>query len=240
MKGPSFGKEKVKLSLAKLKREGTLFEIDVDPENAILFREGKLDSIHEVLKVEAIFSDAGKGLHAAQDRLKAVFGTTDPLVIAAVILKEGEIQSTKEHREKEREERRKRIIGMIHANAVNPTNDLPLPPGLIESAMVEGKIKIDDSKSPEEQLVAIVKQLKSILPIKLELKEIEIRLKREFAHKVYGNLKKQGKIITDRWENDGSWYGVIEIPGGLYDDLSDFLKKQTHGHAEFQVIKVRS
>ena len=103
----TFDKESVKLNLAKLKKGGENFEIIIEPEKIIDYKNKKSIDIREVLRYEKIFSDAKKGFIASENRLQALFQTQDPIKISEIILNEGEIQFTQEYRDKILEEKKK-------------------------------------------------------------------------------------------------------------------------------------
>jgi ribosome maturation protein SDO1 len=164
----NFVQERVHFNLAKLKKAGETYEIVVDPDKAILHKEGAKVDIEDVLKAQKIFNDASQGEHASEERLREVFGTDDALQVAEIILKEGEIQLTAEHRAKVREEKRKRIVQMIAKNTCDPKTKLPHPVLRIENAMEEAKIRINEFKRPEDQLNDIIKDLRPLLPLSME------------------------------------------------------------------------
>jgi len=228
--------KKLHLNLATLKKGGERFEIDVDPDLALDFKMGKNADIHEVLKAEKIFSDAKKGMIASEHKLEELFGTSDPLEVAKIIIKEGEIQLTAEYREKKQEERRNKVINMIARNAIDPTTKLPHPPNRIEAAIKEAKVKIDEYRSPEEQIEDIVRKLQPIIPIKLEIEKIEVRIPSRYAPKVHSFVKSYCKITKEIWEDDRSWYGIVELPGGLVEEFFNKLNSLTKGDAETKII----
>jgi len=45
-----------------------------------------------------------------------------------------------------------------------------------------------------------------------------------------------GKLIKEEWENDGSWIGIVEIPGGLQDKFYTELSGLTHGEVETKLL----
>ncbi len=239
MRGESFDREKISLNLARLKKGGKNYEIDVDSEKAIAFKGGANIDIREVLKAEKIFYDAKKGLLASEHEMQQLFETSDPLEVAKIIIKEGEIQVTAEYRAKLSEQKKKKIINMIHRNGVDPRTHLPHPPQRIENAMEEAKIHIDEYKSAEQQLKEIIKQIRIILPIKLEIKEIAVKIPPEYAAKSYSAVKSFGQILKEEWQKDGSWIVVIEMSGGLENDFYDSINKICHGNIESKVLKIK-
>ncbi len=227
---------KIHLNLARLKKAGHNFEIDVDSDKAIEFKGGANISIRDVLKVEKVFHDAKKGLLASEKAMEQTFGTSDPLEVAKVIIQKGEIQLTAEYRKKMKENKRKKILNIIHANAVDPKTGLPHPMVRLENAIEEARIKIDEFKSEEQQVEEIVKLLRPILPIKFEIREIAIRIGSKFAGKAYSVVKNFGKVKKDEWANDGSWMCVLEMPAGLQNDLMDKLNGLTHGTVDMKIL----
>jgi ribosome maturation protein SDO1 len=229
--------EKLHLNLARLKTGGENFEISVNADKAIDLKSGRQIDIREVLLAEKIFSDAHKGLVASEHMLEKIFNTSDALEVAKVIIQKGEIQLTAEYRDRLREEKRKRIIFLIQRNGINPENDLPHPATRIELAMDEAKVKIDENKKAEDQVQEIVKKIRTVLPIRFEVREIQIRIPASYAAKSYSLLKNFGTVLKDQWQNDGSLLSVVEIPAGLQQDFFDELNKMTRGEVETKLLK---
>jgi ribosome maturation protein SDO1 len=237
MKGTQLlGKDRARFNLARLKVGREKFELVINPENAIDYRNGKNIDLREVLLSEKVFSDAQKGLAASEHLMQQVFKTSDALEAAKQILRRGEIQLTAEYREKLRQEKRKRIIDIIHRNSIDPKTNLPHPPQRIENALGEAKVKIDEHKKAEDQVQEIVKKLRPVLPIKFEVREVAVKVDPQFAAKSYATLKNFGRIVKDEWQNDGSLVAVVELPAGLQQDFFDELNKLTHGNCETKVL----
>lgn len=226
----------IHLNLGILKKGGERFEISVDPDKAIAFKRGEEKDMTNVLMAEKIFSNAKEGTLASEELMEELFNTADPIKVAEMIINNGEIQLTSEYRKRKQEEKRKMIVMMISRNAVNPTNKLPHPPGRIEDAMSEAKVKIDDFKKAEEQVERIIQELQPVIPIKIEVDLIEIKIPGEYAPKTYSSLKSFGKIISENWLSDGSWFGKVEIPGGMKEEFFDKLNSLTKGNNETRII----
>ncbi|MFH1182618.1 MAG: ribosome assembly factor SBDS [Candidatus Woesearchaeota archaeon] len=229
--------EKLHLNLARLKTGGENFEISVNADKAIDFKSGRHIDIREVLLAEKIFSDAHKGSIASEHLLEKIFNTSDPLEVAKIIIQKGEIQLTTEYRDRLREEKRRKIIFLIQRNGINPENDLPHPAQRIENAMIEAKVRIDENKKAEDQVQEIVKKIRLVLPIRFEVREIQIRIPPQYAAKSYSLLKNFGTMLKDEWQNDGSLLSVVEIPAGLQQDFFDELNKMTRGEVETKLLK---
>jgi len=235
----TYDKEKFSVNLAKLKKGGENFEVVINSDNAISFKQGKDIAIEDAIINEKIFADAKKGLLASENRMKEIFNTVDLKEIAKIIIKEGEIQLTAEYKQKLRDEKKKRIINFIHVNGVEPKTGLPHPITRIENAFEEAKVHIDEFKSEEKQIDEILKKLRVILPIKFEIDEIEIKIPAVYASKMYSVVKGFAKILKEDWLNDGSWKCIVEMPAGLKQNFFDKLNSMTHGEIETKILKTK-
>jgi len=225
--------------IARLKTRGQNFEILVDCANALALREGREVDMHDILAAMKIFSDAKKGLEASETSMKQIFGTSDVEEVTKEIIQKGEIQLTQEYREKLREDKRKQIITMIHRNGVDPKTHLPHPPQRIENAFIEAKFHVDEFKSVQEQVQEALKKMRLILPIKFEVKEIAIKIPPEHAPKCYSTVKAFSTILREEWQTNGYWIGVVELPGGMENELYDKLNNICHGNVESKVLKIK-
>ena len=221
--------------IARFEKGGEHFEVLVDPDNAMAFRDGLVE--HLELATEEVFKDAKKGDRASTENLKKTFGTEDPIEVAKAIVKKGIIQLTTEQRRKMAEEKRRQIITVIARNAINPQTRTPHPPARIEIAMEEAKVHIDPFKSVEEQVNIVLKALKPLLPIRFEKVKIAVKVPPEYAGHVYGELQRGGKLLREEWLRDGSWAGLFEIPAGMQSEFYDLLNRKTHGNAVTKIVE---
>ncbi len=133
------------------------------------------------------------------------------------------------------EDKRRQVIDYISRQAVDPKTNLPHPPMRIENAMEQIRYPIDPYKSIEEQAKDIIKLLRPILPLKVEQMNIAVHVPAQYAQRAYGALKGFGIIKHEEWRNDGSWYGVIEMPAGSYASFLNKLGEVTKGSGEAKV-----
>ncbi len=225
-----------KAVVLKYSRKGSVFTIMVDPEKALEFRNSKC-GLGEALAVEDIFVDVKKGIRASDNDLTKIFGTNDKDKVAEIMIRDGELPLTKKQRDQKRDEKRKKIIDIICKNAVDPKTGIPHPPQRIESAMIEAKVNIDENKNAEEQVNPVLKAINSILPIKFEVKKIELIVPSKFAGSAFGIIKREAKILKNEWENDGSLRVVVEIPAGIQDKFFTDVNHICHGEIESKEVK---
>ncbi len=224
---------------AKLKTHGQNFEILIDSDKAIAFKAGKITDVRDVLAVEKVFSDSKKGMETSPNALKECFGTDDVLESAKQIIMKGEFSLTAEYKQKLRDEKKKQIINLIHRNAVDPTTHLPHPPQRIEAAMEQAKIHVDEFEDTQRQMNEVLKKIRPILPIKFEIKVIEVKIPADFASKSYSVINDFGKKTKEDWLSDGSLSVVIEMPGGLEEDFYEKINAICHGDVESKVLSTK-
>ena len=225
-------------NVARLRKDSEKFEIVINPEIAVQAKKNP-EMTRDALVHPEIYSDAKKGNLASEQTLKKLFKTTDPVEIAKIILKNGDIQVTSEYRKSQIEQKKKKIIDYIHRNGIDPRTNAPHPATRIEAAIDEAKVKIDEYKPAEQQMQDVIKALRPILPIKFVVKEIDVLVPAIDAGKAYAQLRSFGKLLKDEWMNDGSWHAVIEIPGGMEEEFLDLLNKLTKGNAQAKIIATR-
>ncbi|PIZ51678.1 ribosome assembly factor SBDS [Candidatus Woesearchaeota archaeon CG_4_10_14_0_2_um_filter_33_13] len=218
-----------KISLARIKKFGQTFEISIDPDLALKFKNKELTDVREVLQSEQIYSDVHKGLIISPAKLKEIFHTDDALKVAELIISEGEIQLTSEHRAKERGQKWLRLIEMIRRLSVDPRTNLPHPAERIEAALEQAKVHLDEHKPVEEQFDSIVTKLRPILPLKIEQKIMIVEIPTTFVGKSYQIVKNNSKILKEEWKSDGSWRIRMEVPAGFQQEFIDKLNAITHG-----------
>ena len=222
--------------IARLESYGERFEILVDAELAADYKRGQDIAIEDVLAVEEVFKDAHKADKASEEAMEKAFETSDPLEVADKIIKKGNIQITANQKRKMQEEKTKQVIAQIAREAINPQTKLPHPPQRIQKAMEEAKVHIDPMKSVEEQIESTVKAILTKIPIRIEKVKIAAKIPGTYAGKAYSTITQFGKLEREEWMNDGSWIGVIEIPGGLQDEFYTALSGLTHGEVETKLI----
>lgn len=225
--------------IAKYVSKGEKFEIIVDSELAWEYRLGKRTSLENVLISDTVYKDANKGERATTASLQKVFGTTDIMKIADIIIKKGDLPITAERRNKLIEENRKKIISIITKNCIDTRTNAPLPPSRVENILKELKVKIDPFVSAEEQAAEIIKEIKKVIPIKIAKAIIQIQIPVEYASKTYNQvITKMSTVLNSNWKNDGSWEGEVEIPAGIQETFIQKINEVSNRKAVIKNIKI--
>ena len=204
--------------LARLEKGGSRYEILVDPE---LVETWKVDpnsvELSDLLAIDEVWSDAKAGDRPTSDALERVFGSTDLSTCVDKILRDGSIQLTTAQRRQMVDERMKQIVNEIAMTATDPKTKLPHPPTRIENALQEARFKADPFLSVERQVKDAVSILKPIIPLQF----ITIKLAFKVPGKDYGGVSNllRDSMQKDQWLSDGSWACVIEVPGGMKNEI---------------------
>tara|TARA_Y100000310_G_scaffold332518_2_gene408261 strand:- start:135 stop:836 length:702 start_codon:yes stop_codon:yes gene_type:complete len=228
-----------KAIIARYKHGEQVFEILVDCDKALEYRQGNDVSLDDVLATRDIFKDVKKAEKASENEILKLFQTTDPLKVAKVIIKKGDIQLTTEHRNKLRDEKRKAVVFFIHRNSIDAQTGHPHPPQRIETVMREARVRIDEFKPVEEQAKDALDKIRPLIPIKFEVRELSIKVPADYTGKAYGPVRNYGKVLKEDWLSDGSLLLILEIPAGTQETLEDELNKLTKGEIEIKILNRR-
>ena len=209
--------------MARLESHGETFEILLDPKVVDLVKQGKEFDIVEYMAVEDVFKNASKGTKPAEDKIKEAFGTDDIGEIARKIVEKGEIHITAEQRKEMLEAKKQQVIAFIAANAINPQTHTPHPPLRIQLALEEAKFHVDPFKPLQKEIDEAMKLLRPLLPIRFEKARIAVKLNGADYGRCYDDIIHYGIVEREEWTADGSWIGVMEVPGGLTTEIADKL-----------------
>ncbi|HTT73025.1 MAG TPA: ribosome assembly factor SBDS [Thermoplasmata archaeon] len=223
--------------IARWETQGSRFEVLVDPQAVQDLKDGKSVDLTDKLALEHVFKDAKKGDKISEEHLERIFHTRSVPEIAKQIVLKGEVQVTTEQRHQLQGAKHKQIVATIARNAMNPQTGAPHPPARIEAAMQEAKVHVDPFRPVDVQVQEVLQKLRPLLPIRLDVVKVRIRLPAQHYPRVIGDLKGMGRLLDEQWMGDGSWSGVLEIPAGVQTELYEKLNARTKGAAETALVK---
>ena len=204
--------------IARLEKGGSRYEILVDPDLVDAWKEDPSSvDLDELLAVSEVWTDSRNGERPTSDALESVFGSNDIQQCVEIILKQGSIQLTTAQRKKMVEEKKLQIINEIATTATDPKTRMPHPRTRIENALEEARFSVDPFKSVEGQVSDAVKVLKPLIPLQF----ITIRLAFKIPGSSYGPVNQilRGLVIRQEWLTDGTWACIVEVPGGMKNEL---------------------
>ncbi|HII34691.1 MAG TPA: ribosome assembly factor SBDS [Candidatus Thalassarchaeaceae archaeon] len=204
--------------IARLEKGGSRYEILVDPDLVDNWKEDPSSvDFDELLAVNEVWTDSRNGERPTSDALETVFGSNDLRHCVEIILRKGSIQLTTAQRKKMVEEKKLQIINEIATTATDPKTRMPHPRTRIENALEEARFSVDPFKSLESQVSDAVKVLKPLIPLQF----ITMRLAFKIPGSSYGAVNQilRDLIIRQEWLTDGTWACVVEVPGGMKNEL---------------------
>ncbi|NHJ46732.1 MAG: ribosome assembly factor SBDS [Asgard group archaeon] len=229
-----------KKALVRYTYRNQKFEIIVDPEEALNYKKGEDVPVNDVVEGFIVFHNATKGEKASEIILEQIFETSDEEKIVEIILQKGALQLTQKQRKRLLKDKIDDIINFIHVHCINPQTNKPHPPARIESAMDEAGVNIDYVLPADKQAKDIIKQIQSIIPIRLETVVLAVKITSDYTGPAFGIVSGAGELLEDQWGNDGTWYARIEMPSGKQADFLDKINQLTKGKAEVKIIERKS
>ncbi|MBS3080954.1 ribosome assembly factor SBDS [Candidatus Pacearchaeota archaeon] len=221
-------------TVARFRSGKIIFETVVDLENAIKLKHGENVDINDVIRDVAVYTDQKKGMRAGNAELKNVFGTTELQKVVEQIVKKGNIEVIQEFRDEKLEAKRKQVIDFLSRNAIDVRTGRPFTPDIIEKAIKEAKVNVQD-KPLERQMPDIIEKLKKIIPLKIETKRIKVRIPSLYTGRVYGLIQEHKE--KEEWFSNGDLEVILSIPVGMLMDFYDKLNAVTHGSALTEEMK---
>lgn len=219
-------------TLARLKRAGKHFEIKVDLEDALKFKKGETDFLE--VEGDMIFTDSKKGERASNQDLDLAFETTDITEIAKKIVKNGEVQTTQDHRDAEQEKKFKQIVDFLATNGIDPKTGNPHTAERIKNALEQSHINIKNIPV-ENQIKDILEKISAVIPIKLDTKKVKVTIPAIHTGKAYGVITQYKE--SENWLPNGDLEVIVAVPSGIIIDFYEKLNNVTHGSVLTEEIK---
>lgn len=217
---------------ARIKKAGKNFEIMVDLDEALKFKKGMGSS--PGAESDKIFKDMKKGMVASQEELRLAFGTVEPSEIINQIVKGGEILTTQEYRDEEREKKLKQVIDFLTRNSIDPRTGNPHTSERIKNALEQSHINIKNIPI-ENQINDILQEITKIIPISIKMKKIKVIIPAIHTGKAYGVISPYKE--KEEWLSNGGLQVILNIPSGVVMGFYDRLNSVTHGSALTEEIK---
>ena len=217
---------------ARIKKAGKNFEIIVDLDEALKFKKGLGTTTGA--ESDRIFSSIRKAEVASNVDLKFAFGTLDPQEIIAQIVKNGEILTTQEFRDEEREKKIKQVVDFLVRNSIDPRTGNPHTAERIKNALEQVHVNIKNIPI-ENQIKDILDEISKIIPITVKMKKIKVTIPAIHTGKIYGVIAPYKQ--DEEWLANGELQATLNIPSGLIMDFYGKLNSITHGSALTEELK---
>lgn len=227
------------VAVVKLKKQNKVFELACYPNKIAEWRAKQETDIGQVLQIEQIFSDVERGITASNKDLKK-FGNNmsrDDVIIE--ILNKGEFQMSETERDDKLEKVKLDIANIISKECVNSEDGNAFPVSIIMRAMKELNCKFDIKKNTKPQALAIINEIKSVLPI--QRARMHIRLKFTSNDQAEMLLKSLSESHSDEFKMDlqtvqeESTLCYLTIEKSMYRVVQDTLKKGKKAYSKVEV-----
>jgi ribosome maturation protein SDO1 len=219
---------------ARITKNGRHFEIIVDMEKALKARKGENVTANEFLEIDKVFNDSKKGMVASEAEVENAFGTNDIYKVALDIIKKGEVLTTQDYRDEEREKKIKQVVDFLSKNAIDSQSGRPHTAERIKNALEQAHVNIKNMPI-EAQIKDIVQQISSIIPIKIATKKVKVVIPAIHTGRAYGVISEYKE--DENWLGNGDLEVIVSVPAGMIMDFYDKLNSMTHGSALTEEIK---
>lgn len=168
MQYPLSQRRHTNIAVVRHTKNGVRLEIACYKNKVISYRSGIEDRLDEVLQVDRIFTNVGRGFIASKEDIATVFGAdvTEEEAIK-FILTNGDFQVAQQERTAEVDELSKDIAIIISQKCVNTKTQRPFPTVIIEQALtsIGAGVKLD--QQVKKQALALIHQLieSQVIPI---------------------------------------------------------------------------
>jgi len=219
-------------TVARIKKGAKHFEILVDLDEAMKIKKGG-GNINAAVLTGAVFHNLKAGEHAGVSEMEDAFGSSDLMVVAEKIIREGEVVRTADSMKGEHDAKYKQVVDFLVRNAVSPEG-VPYTPDRIMKALGEAHVNVKN-KPVESQVGEIVDSLSKVLPLKIEVKKVKLVVPAVHTGKAYGIVKEF--MVSEDWKNNGDLEVVVEVPAGLVFEFYDRINSATSGSVLSEEMK---
>jgi rRNA metabolism SBDS family protein len=218
------------------KKDNQIFQVLVDYNKLLDFREKKEINIFDVLADTDIYIDTKKGLRQSEKLIKNIFKEKTEEEVLTEILEKGDCQVPTKYLNQQREKIKEKIVQYIIDNCINPQTN-----GKFTSSMIKTEIdKISFSFNPDmdfiNQAEKIIKKLQLKFPIKIDLKSLLITIPAKYTNKFYNkNFRGLGKITKEFYDNYGSLKLHMDVNSSNFENVISYIKLNSNNEGEYHL-----
>ncbi len=158
---------------------------------------------------------------------------------AKIILEKGFLKLPEQVRNRLIEEKMNKMLRYIQKYAINPATNAPYPPMKLAEAFKKalGKgVNIDPFMDIKDIIPIVIKYLKDVIPIRLEIIIARLRVPPAYTGQLYGKILQYATMCNQKWLEDGTLEAELEIPAGMFLKLSNMLTETTRGLVKLEII----
>lgn len=236
MQFPLSQRRHTNIAVVRYSKNGVKLEIACYKNKVISYRSGTETRLDEVLQVERIFTNVGRGHLASEKEVETVFGNdmTEQQAIK-FMLDHGELQVAQQERTAEVDEIFKDVAIIISQKCVNSKTQHPFPPPVIEQALrsIGAAVKLD--QPVKKQALGLIRALIEADIIPIARANMKIRCTTTSAAAVDKLRLWCGENDAEVVENDpaaaaasaGATHSLLLVmQPSLFRDLDTFVKEE--------------
>mmetsp|Transcript_35941 Transcript_35941/g.94228 ORF Transcript_35941/g.94228 Transcript_35941/m.94228 type:complete len:252 (-) Transcript_35941:310-1065(-) len=227
------------VAYVRLKKGGKRFELACYKNKVMSWRKKEEVDLDEVLQTHTVFTNVSKGQVANRKDLFKCFGTDDDAAIVLEILNKGQLQVSKEEREKSADQLFTEIANTVAARCVNPDTSRPYTIAQIERAMKDIHYSVQPAHSAKKQALEVEKQLRETIPIERAQMRLQIRLPKANAKPVKAKIEPLiAQLESEEWAGDLELECLVD-PGN-YRMIDEVVSEQTKGRGAVAILETRA
>lgn len=228
------------VAIVRIKKGGKRFELACFKNKVMGWRNKTESDLDEVLQTHDIFANVSKGQTAKKADVVKAFGTDDMAAVVLQILAKGQLQVSKEERQKETEVSFTEVARMVAERCVNPDTERPYTMAQIERAMKDIHFSVKPSQGLKQQALEVIRQLKESIPIERAQMRLRLALPRESQPKKF-KAEIAGKITVEEedWD-DGAVDLTCLIDPGNFREIDERVRAASKGKGIVEILSVKN
>jgi len=228
------------VAIVKYKKGGKRFELACFRNKVMAWRTKSEKDLDEVLQIHTIFTNVSKGQAANSKDLAKAFGDKPEADIVLEILAKGQLQVSKEERERANEQQFTEVARMVTERCVNPDTQRPYTMAQIERAMKDIHVSIKPNQPLKKQALEVMAQLKESIPIDRAQMRLRIALPQSCNPKaIKAAIQAKITIEEEDWE-DGDLEIICTIQPGVFRDVDEAVRGQSKGKGQVEIMSVKT
>lgn len=164
------------IAVVRYKFGGQRFEIACYKNKVVSYRQGIEKDLGEVLQVERVFTNVGKGEYATSRDLVNVFGHDNEAEICVLILQKGELQVNARERQAELDTLFRDVVTIVTEKSINSENNRRYPLATIDKALRQIGFPVKAGKPTKAQALAAIKALQDESTLKIKRAPMKLKI----------------------------------------------------------------
>lgn len=193
-----------------------------------------------MLQSDRVFANVSKGVLAKNSDMEKAFGTAEEAKVCLIILEKGQLQVSSREREAEQESLTLDIVSTVVAKCINPETRRPFTAQMIESAMKEVNFVVRPNRTPKQQALQLIRELRAVIPIE----RAQMRLRLLVPRKTAKTVKEKVVVPLAAKVEEEEWLGgelemVVCIDPGNYKTLEAGFQETARGSGQLEILDLQ-